>query len=407
MLTDGPKDSESPETRGVAEQAVLDALRWVVDPELGADIVELGMFRGFVFDPSGTIHVDLAITVASCPLRSQISSDIRQRLIRLPGVKDVEVHTVEMTAAERSDLMAKARWNARSKAAKTNIPRDAPVMVIASGKGGVGKSSVAVNLATTLALRGLEVGLLDADIWGYSIPRMLHLDGDINVRSSKMLPISKPIGPGRIKVISMGFLASEDSAIMWRGLLLNRAVQQFLEDVNWEGIDYLVVDLPPGTGDVQMGLSRMLPRAAMLVVTTPSLSAQRVAARAADMARKGYLRVAGVIENMAPFRCEHGETYALFGSGGGQRLADELGVPLLGSIPLDPAVGSGNDLGVPIALDSTSDTAEAYKNIAEQLANEIRSHNAMAGCSARMLRSVNDALERQHTNGPDHSEIVG
>src|SRR6202023_1705665 len=195
------------------------------------------------------------------------------------------------------------------------------VLAIASGKGGVGKSSITVNLAVALARRGLTVGILDADIWGFSVPRLLGMEGGVEARQGKMVPLEKPVGRGVVRVLSMGFLADEEQAIMWRGLVLNRAVQQFLQDAHWGDIDYLLIDLPPGTGDVQMGLARLLPRTEMLVVTTPPLAAQKVAARAADMARKGYLRVAGVIENMSDFTCEHGTSYALFGSGGGARRA--------------------------------------------------------------------------------------
>ncbi len=384
------------ERSDVPVHVITNALRSVIDPELRTSIVDLGMLRGFKLHASGALEVDIALTVASCPLRSQIADDVRQRLLHVNGVESVEVRTVAMTTSERSELMAKVRWKARDNAARTDIPQDAPVLAIASGKGGVGKSSITVNLAVALARSGLAVGVLDADIWGFSIPRMLQLDAEVEVSSSKMIPIPKPIGDGQLKVMSMGFLASENSAIMWRGLVLNRAFQQFLEDVRWEGIDYLLIDMPPGTGDLQMGLARMLPRAEMIVVTTPSLSAQKVAARVGDMARKGYLRIAGVIENMAPFDCAHGETHALFGSGGGQRLADDLGAPLLGSIPLDPAMTSAADAGEPVALggDATeaSPTARAFQAIAARLADEVQSPVEMAGCTARMLENVRAAL---------------
>ncbi len=218
------------------------------------------------------------------------------------------------------------------------MPANARVLAIASGKGGVGKSSVTVNLAVALAARGLTVGVLDADIWGFSVPRLLGMEGGVEARQGKMVPLERRVGPGTLRVLSMGFLADEEQAIMWRGLVLNRAVQQFLQDAHWGDLDYLLIDLPPGTGDIQMGLARLLPRTELLVVTTPPVAAQKVAARAADMARRGYLRVAGVIENMSDFTCEHGTTYALFGSGGGERLAQGLGVPLVGSIPLHPGI---------------------------------------------------------------------
>ena len=234
--------------------------------------------------------------------------------------------------------MARARKLAQDPAPVTDIPDSARVIAMASGKGGVGKSSVTVNLAVALARRGLTVGVLDADIWGFSVPRLLGMQGEVEARDKKMVPLERRVGDGILRVLSMGFLADEDSAIMWRGLILNRAVQQFLEDVHWGDLDYLLIDMPPGTGDIQMGLARMLPRTEVIVVTTPPVAAQKVAARTADMARKGYLRVAGVIENMSDFTCEHGTSYALFGSGGGARLAADVGVPLIGQIPLHPSV---------------------------------------------------------------------
>ena len=256
-----------------------------------------------------------------------------------------------MDAEQRKAVMARARQLAQDPAPATDIPDTARVIAVASGKGGVGKSSVTVNLAVALARRGLTVGVLDADIWGFSVPRLLGMQGEVEARDKKMVPLERRIGDGLLRVLSMGFLADEDSAIMWRGLILNRAVQQFLEDVHWGDLDYLLIDMPPGTGDIQMGLARMLPRTEVIVVTTPPVAAQKVAARTADMARKGYLRVAGVIENMSDFTCEHGTSYALFGSGGGARLAAEVGVPLIGQIPLHPSVAAGGDAGTPVALD--------------------------------------------------------
>ena len=229
---------------------------------------------------------------------------------------------------------------------------------MASGKGGVGKSSVTVNLAAALAARGHTVGVLDADIWGFSVPRMLGVNGRLGGSDGKIhpneveVPSVRPGGPpGTLKVVSMGFLVEDEGmALMWRGLVLAKAVEQFLTDVRWGDLDYLLVDMPPGTGDIQMALSRLLPRAELLVVTTPALAAQKVAVRVADMARRSYLKVAGVVENMSAFTCDHGESYPLFGSGGGQALADEVGAPLLAEIPLEPGVAAGGDTGSPLAL---------------------------------------------------------
>ncbi len=277
------------------------------------------------------------------------------------------------------------------------------MIAVASGKGGVGKSSITVNLAVALARRGLTVGVLDADIWGFSVPRLLGMQGDVEARDKKMVPLERRIGDGVIRVLSMGFLAEEDSAVMWRGLILNRAVQHFLEDVHWGDLDYLLIDMPPGTGDIQMGLARMVPRTEVIVVTTPPVAAQKVAARTADMARKGYLRVAGVIENMSDFTCEHGTSYALFGTGGGARLADEVGVPLIGQIPLHPAVAAGGDAGTPVALDQGHPLAEVFDRIAESMITTIAPVVAMEGCSARLLDRVEEAVQSRY----DHRSVTG
>jgi ATP-binding protein involved in chromosome partitioning len=263
----------------------------------------------------------------------------------------------------------------------------------------VGKSSVTVNLAAALAARGLKVGVLDADIWGFSVPRMLGVDGRLNgvERDGRklMVPNERRIGDGCVRVVSMGFLVDDEAtALMWRGLMLNRGVQHFLQDVDWgDDLDYLLIDMPPGTGDVQMGVAKLVPRAEVIVVTTPALAAQKVAVRAAAMARKNYLRIAGVIENMSAFTCEHGETYALFGEGGGAACAREAGAPLLGSVPLEPSVAAGGDAGVPVAL-GDGPAAEAFRAIAARIIDEAVPPVAMAGCSARMLDAAVAALDQ-------------
>src|SRR5579862_2839555 len=333
------------------EAAVQTALAGVIDPELGADIVDLGMVRGVHVSDDGAVAVEVALTVAGCPLRTQLRQDVEQRVGAVPGVSGVTVTMGEMRPEERAALMDRARRRAQEdRSLATDIPVAARVLAVSSGKGGVGKSSVTVNLAVALARRGLSVGLLDADIWGFSVRRLLGMQGELRAEAKKIVPMERPVGDGLLKVVSMGFLADEDTAIMWRGLILNRAVQQFLEDVRWGYLDYLLIDMPPGTGDIQMGLARMLPRTEVLVVTTPPVAAQKVAARAADMARKGHLRVAGVIENMSPFTCEHGTSYALFGSGGGERLSTEIGVPLVGTVPLHPDMAASGDAGTPVAM---------------------------------------------------------
>ena len=309
---------------------VMQLLRGVIDPELGGNIVELGMATGATVGEPGEdgradVEVGIKLTIGGCPLRGQIKKDVETRIATHPGVGSVHIDWGEMTSAERSDVMLKARWAARENAPDTEIPATTRVIAIASGKGGVGKSSVTVNLASALASRGYTVGVLDADIWGFSVPRMLGVEGRLAGTKTadgkgRILPNTKPVGPGLLKVVSTGLLVEDEgTALMWRGLMLTKAVEQFLRDVEWGELDYLLIDMPPGTGDVQMGLARLLPRTDLVIVTTPALAAQKVAIRAADMARRSFLRVAGVIENMSAFTCEHGTRYALFGEGGGRR----------------------------------------------------------------------------------------
>src|SRR4051794_14685184 len=302
------------------------------------------MVRSADVAPDGTVTVEIALTIAGCPMRTQLRQDTEAKVRMVDGVTDVKVRMGEMTQEQRSALMQRARKKASESAPDTEVPGTTRILAIASGKGGVGKSSVTVNLAAALAARGLTVGVLDADIWGFSVPRMLGVHGRLGGADGKIHPNEQRVGDGLLKVVSMGHLVEdEEQALMWRGLILTRALEQFLTDVRWGDMDYLLIDMPPGTGDIQMGLARLLPRAEMVIVTTPAIAAQKVAVRAADMARRGYLRVAGVIENMSSFTCDHGETYALFGSGGGSRLAKQIGAPLLGQVPLEPAVATGGD----------------------------------------------------------------
>jgi ATP-binding protein involved in chromosome partitioning len=381
------------------EAAVRDALRGVVDPELGDNIVDLGMVDDVKIGPGGEVVVRVALTTPSCPLRGQIKAEVMARAGALAGVSAVDVVTSSMGPEQKAALMAKARWKASQRAPKTTVPARARVVAVSSGKGGVGKSSVTVNLAAGLASRGYMVGVLDADIAGFSVPRMLGVSGQLEATRDpddperKLIqPVVRPIGAGELRIVSMGFLAGEDEAVMWRGLMLNRALQHFLEEVAWGDVDYLIVDMPPGTGDIQMGLARMLPSAEVLVVTTPGQTAQKVAARAATMARKSYLRVVGVVENMSAFRCSHGETYELFGHGGGLRLASEINAPLLASIPLEPAVARGGDSGEPAALDQDSEAGKAFSNLVAAIIERCPVVQ-MTSCSARVLAALG-ALER-------------
>lgn len=374
------------------EAAARRALATVVDPELGADIVDLGMVRDVVVDPDGTVEVEVALTIAGCPLRRQLRDDVRAAIGALPGTRAVDVRFSVLGADERRSLMDRARRRAQDRgAAHPDFGAATRVLAITSGKGGVGKSSVTANLAVAMAAEGRTVGLLDADIWGFSVPRLVGLQGRLQAEGGKIVPIDLQVGRGTVRVVSMGFLAEEDSAIMWRGLKLNRALQQFLEDVRWGPLDLLLLDMPPGTGDVHMGLARMLPRTEVVVVTTPPVAAQQVAARAADMARKGHLRLAGVVENMSGFVCEHGTTYQLFGEGGGERLARSLGVPLLGTIPFDPALAAGGDAGEPVSL-GDGPAGRALRSLARRLVEETPVAAAIAGCTGRLLDAVEAAV---------------
>ncbi len=371
-------------------EAIIGLLRGVIDPELGSDIVDLGMVPSVAVSPDGDVVVEVKLTIGGCPLRGQIRKDIETRVATHPGVRSVNIEWGEMTADERSEVMLKARWNAREHAPDTQIPASTRVVAVASGKGGVGKSSVTVNLAAAIASKGFTVGVLDADIWGFSIPRMLgvsdRLEAERDPQTGRALiqPNVRLVGEGTLKIVSAGMLVDDEStALMWRGLMLTKAVEQFLRDVAWGDLDYLFIDMPPGTGDVQMGLARMLPRTDLLIVTTPATSAQKVAARAADMARRSFLRVAGVVENMSDFTAPDGSRHALFGTGGGQALADEIGAPLLGQVPIEPAVADGGDAGTPVVLHGDGPAAAAFRAIADRIVAEAVPPVQMASCSAR------------------------
>ncbi len=397
--------------------AIMNALRGVIDPELGDNVVDLGMVRRIERSADRAMHVTIALTTAGCPLRAQLMRDAKARVGSLPGIDVVKIHFGEMDGSERSSVMARARWKARDNALETDIPATCRILAISSGKGGVGKSTVTANLAVLLADRGYTVGVLDADVGGFSMPQLLGIDSAIEAQRADegkvvMKPISKAVGDGELRVVSMGSIAgtNETEAIMWRGLMLNRAVQHFLEDVRWGALDYLLIDMPPGTSDIQMGLARMLPRTDVVIVTTPAKAAQQVAARAADMARKGYLRVAGVVENMGPSTNPDGTISSMFGIGGGERLAESIGVPLLASIPLDTAVAAAGDAGEPAALaNPESQAAAAYQGLIEMIITDVAPPIAIADCSLRgaLLRAgadIEGARERAEARQNASSE---
>lgn len=378
------------QTKAPSIDDIRSLLRAVIDPELGDNIVDLGMAGDITFT-DGLVTIAMKLTIKGCPLRVQIRNDIESRLLAHPAITKVTIDWGEMTPDERTAAMTRARWNAKEQATDTAVPANTRILAIASGKGGVGKSSVTVNLAAALAQAGKIVGVLDADIWGFSIPRMLGMPDRLQARAVEgrdkpmIVPNVRVVGSGLLKVVSTGMLVEDEStALMWRGLMLTKAVEQFLHDVEWGELDYLLIDMPPGTGDVQMGLARMLPRTDLLIVTTPAVSAQKVAIRAADMARRSFLRVAGVIENMSTFECDHGTQYALFGTGGGQTLANEIGVELLGQVPIESTVAAGSDSGEPVVLANIGKAAGVFLAIAQRIIDDTPDATEMSGCTARV-----------------------
>ncbi len=362
---------------------VVDALRPVQDPELHRSIVDLGMVREIAVSPDGRVGVTIALTVAGCPLRQEIQSRVTAAVTALDGVRDVVLNFTVMTDEELSALRQSLHGNPSATAGQSpahghaegrKIPfaeagsRTRPLL-ISSGKGGVGKSSVTTNLAVALAQRGHSVGVLDADVYGFSIPRMLGADRDPVVLDDMLLP---PEAWG-VRCISMAYFVPDGQAVIWRGPMLHKALEQFLTDVYWDEPDFLLVDMPPGTGDIAISLSQYLPRAEVYVVTTPQAAAQQVARLSAAMAEKVHMEVKGVIENMSWFTGDDGTRYELFGSGGGQELADEIGVPLLAKIPLVPTLRIGGDEGKPIAaVEPDSEAGRIFTALAEHVAVALK-----------------------------------
>jgi ATP-binding protein involved in chromosome partitioning len=370
---------------------ILEALRPVQDPELHRSILDLGMVKEVV-QANGNVRIMVALTTPGCPLKNEITNRCTDAVAALDGVNAVQIDFTAMSpeelAALRQTLNGDPAATAGSQQAHGHaegraIPFADPssptrVLLISSGKGGVGKSSVSTNLAVSLARRGKSVAIVDADVWGFSIPRMLGIHQQPTVIDSMLVP---PEAHG-VRCISMGFFADEDQAVVWRGPMLHKALEQFLTDVFWDDPDYLVVDLPPGTGDIAISLAQFLPRAEVFVVTTPQPAAQRVAQRAAAMAAKVNLQVRGIIENMSWFTGDDGRRYEIFGAGGGQELADLVQVPMLGKIPLLADVREGSDSGRPVAaLDPDGEAGRAFAAIAEtidvDLAPTRRYHKAL------------------------------
>ena len=341
------------------QDEIRKALEVVIDPELHRSIVELDMVRSIDVSANGVVDVTVSLTTPGCPIKGHFQSSVVQAVSALEGVAHVNVYFDVLTDTQKQALQQKL---GRTPFGGTGgslpagaLAQVANVLCIGSGKGGVGKSTLTANLAAALTGEGKRVGVLDADVWGYSIPRMYGLGAtrpDVSAQR-KIIPLSSH----GVKVMSIGFFVEEDAAVVWRGPMLHKALTQFLQDVDWGALDYLLVDLPPGTGDVSMTLAQLLPQAQFLIVTTPQATAQKVARRAAQMAHKVNLQIGGVIENMSGFTTPAGERFAIFGEGGGRELADELDVPLLGSVPLTMPLREQADGGVPLVIEDPSDPA--------------------------------------------------
>ena len=344
------------------DEQILKALEVVIDPELRKSIVELGMVRSIELADDGKLAVIVSLTTAGCPIRNHFETAVAEAVGVLDGVTGVSVSFDVLSDTEKGELQRKLGRGSLPEGALALVSN---VVCIGSGKGGVGKSTITANIAAALAAEGKRVGVLDADVWGYSIPRMFGVTGRPPVSPERKIV---PLEAGGVKIMSIGFFVEEDAAVVWRGPMLHKALTQFLEDVEWGELDFLLVDLPPGTGDVSMTLAQLLPQAQFVIVTTPQQTAQKVARRSADMANKVNLEVAGVIENMAGFVTPDGERYQIFGEGGGQELADEIQVPLIAKVPLTMPLREQADAGVPLVISDPDDpAAQAIRQAARGL----------------------------------------
>jgi ATP-binding protein involved in chromosome partitioning len=345
------------------KEEIKEALKAVIDPELHRSIVELDMVRSIEIGSNGVVDITVSLTTPGCPIKGHFQTAVKEAAGALEGVEHTNVYFDVLDDGQKAALQQKLGRGSLPEGALAQV---ANVLCIGSGKGGVGKSTLTANLAAALAGEGKRVGVLDADVWGYSIPRMYGL-------GSTRPPVSPerkivPLEAHGVKVMSIGFFVEEDAAVVWRGPMLHKALTQFLNDVDWGALDYLLIDLPPGTGDVSMTLAQLLPQARFVIVTTPQATAQRVARRAAEMANKVSLEIGGVIENMSGFTTPGGERYAIFGEGGGRELADELDVPLLASVPLTMPLREHADSGVPLVVEDPDDpAAQAIRRAARGL----------------------------------------
>ncbi len=344
-------------------EEIRKALEAVIDPELRRSIVELDMVRSIDVSPNGVVDVTVSLTTPGCPIRGHFQTSVTQAVRALDGVEHVNVYFDVLDEQQKAALQRKL---GRASLPEGTLAQVGSVICVGSGKGGVGKSTLTANLAAALSAEGKRVGVLDADVWGYSIPRMYGL-GSTRPAVSPARKII-PLESHGVKVMSIGFFVEEDAAVVWRGPMLHKALTQFLQDVDWGALDFLLVDLPPGTGDVSMTLAQLLPQARFLIVTTPQATAQKVARRSAQMAEKLSLEVAGVVENMSGFTTPAGERFPIFGEGGGHELADELDVPLLGKVPLTMPLREQADGGLPLVLHDADDpAAQAIRQVARGL----------------------------------------
>jgi ATP-binding protein involved in chromosome partitioning len=371
-------------------EEITERLRAVIDPELRRSIVELGMVRSIDVRDDGRVDVVVSLTTPGCPIRSHFQQAVAQQVSSLEGVTGVEVGFDVLSDEEKGNLQ---QTLGRGRLPEGALAQVKNVICVASGKGGVGKSTLTANLAAALQAEGHTAGALDCDVYGYSIPRMLGVDGKPEVNGDrKIVPLSSA---GGVKVMSIGFFVEQNAAVVWRGPMLHKAIQQFLEDVAWDELEYLLLDLPPGTGDVSMTLAQLLPQAKIAIVTTPQPAAQSVASRAAEMAAKVDLELLGVIENMSGFTTPDGQRFTIFGEGGGEILAEELDVPLLGKVPLSEQLRDHADRGEPLV------TAEPDSPAAQAIRQAARGIVAATPQELPVLQAVPAAAEPPPVSGTE------
>ena len=372
------------------KEAITESLRAVIDPELRRSIVELGMVRSIEVRDDGRVEVVVSLTTPGCPIRSHFQQAVNQQVSALDGVTAVEVGFDVLSDEEKGSLQQALGRGRLPEGALAQVKN---VICVASGKGGVGKSTLTANLAAALQAEGHTAGALDCDVYGYSIPRMLGVDGKPEVNGErKIVPLQTPAG---VRVMSIGFFVEQNAAVVWRGPMLHKAIQQFLEDVAWDELEFLLLDLPPGTGDVSMTLAQLLPQAKIAIVTTPQPAAQSVARRAAEMAAKVDLEVLGVIENMSGFTTPDGQRFTIFGEGGGEILAEELDVPLLGKVPLSEELRIHADQGEPLV------TAEPDAPASQAIRQAARGIVAATPQELPVLQAVPAAAEPPPVSGTE------